>query len=124
MESEADRQIREAENLESEATRLANRAISDLKEIADLKENSHEELGLIGTIYREMAVHKYRVLTLMDDEIGAEMTEQQIDRYLEEAKKYFELAIDQNPSVQEYRDSLYSIYLDLGMENEAERLLE
>jgi photosystem II stability/assembly factor-like uncharacterized protein/lipopolysaccharide biosynthesis regulator YciM len=124
MEIEAERHIRKAENLESEATQLANRAISDLKEIVDLNENSHEELGLIGSIYREMAVHKYRVLTLMDEESDVEITEQQIDRYLEEAKNYFELAIDQNPAVQEYRESLYSIYLDLGMLNEAENLLE
>lgn len=122
IENEISILLQEVHTLKNDGTKYANLAISDLEEINDLISNNYEANGIIGSIYHNMASILYQMRTLTPGQEEAQQFDSIITANLEEAKDHYEKAVTSNPEEPSYWEALYYIYLDLGMEDQAEQV--
>ncbi|MEX2455667.1 MAG: YCF48-related protein [Balneolaceae bacterium] len=115
--------MQEVNELESEGTEYADQAVSDLDNVAELDPESYDVDGIIGSIYHNRASIFYQMRTLTADQNEAQRFDSTMANNLEEAKTHYEQAVTQNPDEPAYWEALYYIYLDLGLEDQAEQIV-
>lgn len=123
IENRIDTLMQEVHKLETEGTEYANKAVSDLENVAELDSENYDVQGIIGSIHHNRASIFYQMRTLTPDQTEAKRFDSTIASSLEEAKIHYEQAVTQNPDENSYWEALYYIYLDLGMEDQAEQIV-
>ncbi|CAN5486297.1 hypothetical protein BH23BAC3_BH23BAC3_05890 [soil metagenome] len=124
LRNDIERLLNEVVPLDRRGTRQAQQAVSDLEKITELQPNDHEAYGNLGMIFQERASIQYEMRTLTFDQEDARRYDPRIQQYLEQAKTNYNKALELNPGIREYRESLYYIYRHLGMDDEAEEIRE
>lgn len=115
--------LQEVNRLENEGTEYANKAISDMEHLAELNSDLSEAHGIIGSIYHNKASLLYEMRTLTYDQEEAQAFDSKISGNLNKAKDHYEKALIDNPDESSYWEALYYIYLDLGLEEQAEQIV-
>lgn len=115
--------LQEVHKMENEGTEYAHKAISDMEKLVELEANTYEAHGIIGSIHHNIASIKYQIRTLTADQAEAQQFDSTITTNLEEARDHYERAVTFNPDESSYWEALYYIYLDLGMEAQAEQIV-
>lgn len=123
LRSEIDRLEREAENLEQDGAKKTNQAIFDLQQVTELRPNEHPPYGLLGMIHQNKASLLYEMSTLIHDPERSRELDQQVDPHLQKAMLNYEKATELNPDITTYWESLYNIYLNLGLEEKAVQVM-
>lgn len=123
LRSEIERLINKVESLDQRGTEQARQVVSDFKKITELQPNDYEAYGNLGMIFQERAFIQYEMRTLTFDQEEARRYDPRILHYLEQAKTNYEKALELDPRIRDYRESLYNIYRHLGMDNEADEIL-
>ena len=122
LEAQIQSVTREIERLEREADLYIGQAIRDLKRIIELRTNDDTAHGYLGMIHYNRAAILEEIRLLTADFEEAQAIEEKINRELMQAKEQYEKAADLNSSNREYWETLYQIYLFLGMYSDAERV--
>lgn len=123
IENRIDSLMQEVNELESDGIEYADQAISDLEKVEELDPESYNVQGIIGSIYHNRASIFYQMRTLTADQNEAQKFDSTITNSLEEAKTHYEQAVTQDPDESTYWEALYYIYLDLGLEDQAEQIV-
>lgn len=121
---EIERLERVAENFEQDGAKNVNQAISDLQQVTEMRPNEHPAYGLLGMIHQNNAALLYEMSTLIHDPDKARQLDQQVDPHLQKARLNYEKATELNPDITPYWESLYNIYLSLGLEEKAVQVMD
>ncbi len=122
LRNEIERLLNEVESLDRRGTHQAQQVVSDFEKISELQPNDHEIYGQLGMIFQERASIQYEMRTLTFDQEEARRFDPRILQYLEQAKTNYEKALELNPEIRDYRESLFYIYRHMGMDDEAEEI--
>jgi len=122
FEAETRRVTREAERLEREADLYIGQAIRDMKRVIELRPDDDYPYGYLGMIHYKRAVILEEIRMLTPDFEEAQAIEEKINRKLLQAKDQYEKAASLNPANRDYWETLYQIYLFLGMYSDADRV--
>ncbi len=123
IEDQITKLLQEVDVLKNEGNGLANQAVSDMEKLAELNLGSLEIYGIIGSLYHNKASILYQMRTLTPDQEEAQQFDSTIADNLDKAREHYERALTQNPDESSYWEALYYIYLDLGMEEQAEQIV-
>ncbi len=123
IENELSLLLHEVHELKNDGTRYANQAVSDMEQITEFNPDNHEAYGIMGSIHHNVASILYQMRVLTPDSEEAEQFDRRIVGNLENAKDHYERAVQHNPDESTYWEALYYIYLDLGLEEQAEQIV-
>ena len=112
------------ENLEAEIDRLTGIATREMERVIELQPDSESAHFILGIIYQNRAANLFeRRNNTLDNEMAAEYDERAREN-LQEARKNYEVAAEIDPDNPENWQSLYQVYVALGMEEKAEEAME
>jgi tetratricopeptide (TPR) repeat protein len=112
------------ENLEEDIDRLTGIAIREMERVIELQPDSESAHFVMGIIYQNRAANLFeRRNNTMDNEVASEYDNRAREN-LQQARTYYETAAEINPDNPENWQSLYQVYVALGMEEKAQEAME
>lgn len=124
-------QLAELERLESEVEgmieqsfTLSEDAENELMTALDMNPDNPDIHFTLGIVYQNRAAVYQGLRNMADDMEQAEEYDNTAREYLEEALPYYERAAELDPDDVEYWRSLFRVYTNLGMEEEAQEARE
>lgn len=124
MESEISELQSINEDLQSRIEDYTDRAIEELNTVLEYRPNDGSAYNTLGVIYqnRASALFEERNQTV-DNQQAAEL-DKQAQQNLKQAMKYYERATEIDPDNKQYWQSLYRVYVALGMDEKAKEAEE
>lgn len=114
----------EAEEMEQEAEILVDTALEELERAAELDPGNEDIFNVLGMIYQNRA----KLLFDKRDRTNNAMNSMELDEEaritLYQSMENYEKAAALNPDGQDYWETLYLIYLELGMETRADDIID
>jgi tetratricopeptide (TPR) repeat protein len=123
MENNISQLISDTESLEQESSKLAERAISELKVALQYDPSNPNVYYTLGVINQNTAATYFDKRNAANDDDYAAI-DAQAKEYLREAMANYEKAAEINPDNQNYWRSLFQVYTTLGMNEKAEAAME
>ncbi|MDR8392151.1 tetratricopeptide repeat protein [Aliifodinibius sp. S!AR15-10] len=106
-------------SLQSQISDLTDRAIEELNTVIEYRPDDASAYNTLGVIYQNKAsaLFEEREQT-MDNQKAAEI-DKQAREHLQDARKYYEKATEIDPDNKQYWESLFRVYVALGMDERA-----
>jgi tetratricopeptide (TPR) repeat protein len=106
-------------SLQERISDLTDRAIKELNTVIEYRPDDASAYNTLGVIYQNKAsaLFEEREQT-MDNQKAAEIDKQARD-HLQDARKYYEKATEIDPDNKQYWESLFRVYVALGMDEKA-----
>ncbi len=114
----------EAAEKEQEGNSLIDTAIEELEKAAELNPDNDEIFDLLGMIYQNRAGYLFEKRDRSSDVMQAMELDEEARITLYQAMENYEKAAELNPDNQEYWETLYRIYMELGMEARVDEIME
>lgn len=124
MVAEMDRKQEEANDLIEESFRFSGRAEEELQFALENDPENPDVHATLGILYQNRAAVMQDKRNMTDDMDEAEEFDQQAQDYLKQSLPHYEKAAELEPDNPEHWRSLFRIYTNLGMEEEAEEAQE
>ncbi len=124
MMDELDRKEEEAAELIEESFRFSEQAEEELLFALEKSPENPDIHGTLGIIYQNRAAVLFDQRNMADDQERADEFDAEAREYLNKAIPYYERALEIDENAPEYWQSLYRVYITLGMQDEAERVQE
>jgi len=115
----------EIERMEAEIDEYTEIAIENMEKVVELEPESESANFILGIIYQNRAANLFeRRNNVVNDEDLVESFDQRARENLQLARTYYEAAAEINPENSENWQSLFQVYTQLGMEEEALEAME
>lgn len=110
--------------LETEIDELTEISIREMKQVVEMEPDSESANFILGIIYQNRAASLFERRNNSDDNAEVEDLDQRARENLQEALVYYERAAEIDPDNPENWESLFQVYTNLGMEEEAMEAME
>lgn len=121
--SQIESQISELQNinkdLQSRIQDYTNRAIEELNTVLEYRPDDASAYNTLGVIYQNRASALFEERNQTVDNKEAARLDKEAQQNLQEAMKYYEKATEIDPDNKQYWQSLYRVYVALGMDEKA-----
>lgn len=107
------------EQFRSQIIELQENAIEQFKKVLEYRPDDATAYHNLGVIYQNRAALYYDLRNLADSDADAAKYDEQADGFFEEARKYYERAVEIDPDNKSYWRSLYTVYINLGLDEKA-----
>lgn len=124
MLAELDRKQENANELIEESFRFSDRAQEELQFALENDPENPDVHATLGILYQNRAAVMQDKRNMTDDMDEADEFDKQAQEYLEQSLPHYEKAAELEPDNPEHWRSLFRIYTNLGMEQEAEEAQE
>lgn len=121
--AEIERLQRQIERMESEIDELTQISIREMQRVTELEPNSEDAHFILGIIYQNRAANLFDRRNNTTDHSESQQYDERARENLREALVYYERAAEINPDNPENWQSLYQVYVNLGMEDEADEAM-
>lgn len=108
------------DEIETEIDDLTQISIREMIRVTELEPESEDAFFILGIIYQNRAANLFERRNNTTDNQQAQQYDERARENLEEALIYYERAAEINPDNPENWQSLFQVYTNLGMEEEAE----
>lgn len=126
--SQLESQISELQNinqgLQSRIQDLTNRAIKQLQTVLEYRPDDASAHNTLGVIYQNRASALFEERNQTTDNQEAAKLDKQAQENLKQSLKYYERAVEIDPDNENYWESLYRVYVALGMDEKAKEAEE
>lgn len=108
------------DEIETEIDELTQISMREMIRVTELEPESEDAFFILGIIYQNRAANLFERRNNTTDNQQAQQYDERARENLEEALIYYERAAEINPDNPENWQSLFQVYTNLGMEEEAE----
>lgn len=122
VQQEIERKLQQIDDLNQRQAEVMTQIVTDLETVIQLYPDHERAHSLLGTISHSRASLYIEKITLTHEPDEIESFEQKIESDLQRAQTNLEIAVDLNPGNAEYRQTLYEVYMRLGMDNRASEI--
>lgn len=107
------------ESLQSRISNLTDRAVKELETVLEYRPDDASAYNTLGVIYQNKASALFEERNQTTDNKKAAELDKQARENLQQAMKYYEKATEIEPNNKSYWESLYRVYVALGMDEKA-----
>ncbi|MFU8812011.1 MAG: tetratricopeptide repeat protein [Balneolaceae bacterium] len=112
------------DELEAEVEELTKTSIDELEQVVRLDPQDDSTFDILGIIHQNWASVLFQKRNFTIDDEEAFRIEDEAVEYLEIARGFYERAAEINPDNPDYWQSLFQVYTNLGMDEEAREAME
>lgn len=112
------------ESLQQRINTLTDRATEELNTVIEYRPNDASAYNTLGVIYQNKASALFEERNQTTDNKKAAKLDKQAREHLKQAQKYYERATEIQPDNEQFWESLYRVYVALGLDEKAKEAEE
>jgi tetratricopeptide (TPR) repeat protein len=112
------------EELQKQIDHMTSEASTSLKKVIELRPEEAVAYNTLGIIYQNKAAALFEERNRTEDNDKAAELDKQAKDQLQEARQYYEKAVEIEPENKQYWANLFRVYTSLGMNDKAQEAME